>query len=60
LTNKDLINSPSTITQRIFISPSTLYDFVTRAEADYEKVKEKRGKSRQASFSSLITQDDDK
>ncbi|PVH67721.1 hypothetical protein DL98DRAFT_442935 [Cadophora sp. DSE1049] len=45
LANKDLINnSPSAITQRIFISPSTLYDFVTRAEADDEKVKEKRGK----------------
>ena len=44
IATENLTKNPNTITQRIFIASSTLYDFVTRAEADAEKVQEKRGK----------------
>jgi hypothetical protein len=39
-----LVDNPNHMTQRIFIPSSTLYDFVTRAEDDAEKVKKRKGK----------------
>lgn len=40
---ENLIKNSNAITQRIFIASSTLYDYVTKAEADAEIVKERRG-----------------
>jgi predicted alpha/beta superfamily hydrolase len=39
-----LIENPDTMNHRVFISSSTLYDFLTRAEAKEKLVKERKGK----------------